>query len=572
MTFFAGPVQADDAITHGPRQVAPGVEWTTFQDLKPNAVAANTPIKQKWAVVIGASKFQEHKLIGPEQMDAAARDFNDYLLDAHGGRMHPDHVKLLTNSAATRQNIMSTLGSSWLGSLAGPDDLVIVFISTNAFPATDDTTYLCAYDCALDNIYSTCISMQNLMDTLKKYVPSHRILLIVQSAYSGAAELSGAKALSGAKELTGAKAIFSGYNIDVDKVALGKGYIILSSSQPDQITWGDAFSRNLIAALRLQDGLINLQDAFAIARRKTETETGAAGKKQTPTMKSDWSGNNLVIGAPPIEQVSAIPSSVASFVAAESHYLRANNALIKGDKATAASEYQAAIGDDGKYADAICDYGALEFMNEKFDHAAQLYEKAIAIRPDDELMHANYARVLAALGQADKAKAELQAAYRLNPKDLNVLAALGSRYVADSDFPQAEEMLKQAVQLAPNSDSLHQRLSYIYSKSGNGTAALHEAQQAARLNPKSVTAILNLGSIALMNGDRTQALKTYQQALQLEPNNPDAHFFLSKLYEAAGDWKRALHELNSFLQCCRTDDPRGLAARQHFTELAAHQQ
>jgi tetratricopeptide (TPR) repeat protein len=452
------------------------------------------------------------------------------------------------------------LGSSWLGPLAGPDDLVIVFISTNAFPATDDTTYLCAYDCALDNVYATCISMQNLMDTLKKYVTSHRILLIVQSAYSGAAQLSGAKAL------------FNGYNIDVDKVALGKGYIILSSSQPDQITWGDSFSKNLIAALRLQDGLINLEDAFAIARRKTEAETDAKGKKQTPTMKSDWNGNNLVVGAPQIEQVSAIPPTVASFVAAESHYLRANNALIKGDKETAASEYQAAIADDGKYADAICDYGALEFMNEKFAHAAQLYETAALIHPDDELIHANYARVLAELGNAGKAKTELQTAYRLNPKDINVLAALASQYAKDGDLAQAQELLKMAMQLAPNSDSLHQRLSYIYSKSGNNEAALHEAQEAARLNPKSVSAWLNLGSLQLMSGKKDQAILNYKQALQLEPNNADAHYFLSKLFEAAGDFKRASFELTTFLQCCRTDDPRGLTAQQHFKELAAHQQ
>jgi hypothetical protein len=44
------------------------------------------------------------------------------------------------------------------------------------------------------------------------------------------------------------------------------------------------------------------------------------------------------------------------------------------------------------------------------------------------------------------------------------------------------------------------------------------------------------------------------------------------LFEAAGDFKRASFELTTFLQCCRTDDPRGLTAQQHFKELAAHQQ
>src|ERR1700729_2352640 len=74
-------------------------EWTKIQDLKPNASATNRPVKQKWAVVIGASKFKEKRLNGDEQsMDAAAKQFYDYLLDDRGGRFAANHAKLLLNS------------------------------------------------------------------------------------------------------------------------------------------------------------------------------------------------------------------------------------------------------------------------------------------------------------------------------------------------------------------------------------------------------------------------------------------------------------------------------------------
>ena len=166
-----------------------GVEWTTIQDLKPNAAPENRTVKQKWAVVVGASKFKEKRLCGEEiAMDAAAQAFYRYLIDPHGGRFDPEHVKLLINGAATRQNIMNALNDRWLGSLSGKDDLVVVFVATNGFPTTDGTTYLCAYDAALDNIYSTCISMQTLMDTLRHNVRSDRILLVLQACYSGAAD------------------------------------------------------------------------------------------------------------------------------------------------------------------------------------------------------------------------------------------------------------------------------------------------------------------------------------------------------------------------------------------------
>src|SRR6516162_2290791 len=129
-------------------------------------------------------------------MDAAAHDFYTYAVDPNAGRFQKDHVRLLVNSEATEQTIMSALGKPWLGSLAGPDDLAVVFVSTLGFPTTDGSSYLCSYDCALDNVYGTCISIQNLMGTLRKNVGTDRILLVLQACYSGAAELNaGAKAL-----------------------------------------------------------------------------------------------------------------------------------------------------------------------------------------------------------------------------------------------------------------------------------------------------------------------------------------------------------------------------------------
>ena len=158
----AGPVSAADNTNMS--APASGVEWTKIQDLNPNATATNRPIKQKWAVVIGAAKFKESRLNGMDsKMDIAARNFAAYLKDPNAGRFPETHVKTLINADATRQNILANLGKGWLGSLAGPDDLVVVFISTHGFPTTDGGTYLSAYDCALDNVYSTCIYMQLLL-------------------------------------------------------------------------------------------------------------------------------------------------------------------------------------------------------------------------------------------------------------------------------------------------------------------------------------------------------------------------------------------------------------------------
>ncbi len=539
----------------------PGVEFTQIQDLNPNAKPTNKPIKQKWAVVIGASKFKEKRLEGSEvSMDKAAQQFYDYLVDPHGGRFQPNHVKLLVNASATRQNIVSSLTSPWLGSLAGPDDLVLVFIATNGFPTTDGSTYLCAYDCAIDNVYSTCISMQTLMDTLKKDVKSERIMLVLQSCYSGAAELT-----------AGAKALFSGFNINLDKVALGKGYVILSSSRPDQMTWSDAFSRNLVKALRQQDGLIPLKEAFELAKKQTEIDTSiiSPNKRQSPVMKTDWTGNELVLGTPSVEKVSEIPDNVRNFLSAEAYYLNGTNKITAGDMDGAAKEYQAAISVDPNYADALADFGALKSIQGDWQAAADLYRRAITARPSDSLFHANYARVLEKLGQPDLSRKELEQSYLLNPRDRVVLQALASKCLQEGDPERAVKLLQGAVQLFPTNETLHERLSYAFVKAGDIDNALAQAKEAVSIAPGSASAKLNLGSSLLMSGDRKSAIDAYKQAVSMAPTNPDAHFLLSNTFESVGDKKSAIGELNKFLELCPTNDPRAAKARAHLEDLGS---
>lgn len=542
------------------KKPASGVQWTKIQDLNPNATTTNRPIKQKWAVVIGASKFKESKLDGMDsKMDVAARNFAAYLKDPQAGRFPESHVKTLINSDATKQNIINNLGKGWLGSLAGPDDMVVVFISTHGFPTTDGSTYLSAYDCALDNVYSTCLSMQNLMDTLKKEVKTDRIVMVIESPYSGAAELT-----------AGAKALFKGSNVDSNKVAIGKGYIILTSSKPDQMTWGNAFSSNLIKALREKDGMQGLTEAFAKARSMTENDTSlgnASSKKQTPVMKSDWTGNDIVLGAPTIEQVKEIPENVMAFVAAEAHYLKANNLVSEGNFDGAIAEYKAAIDTDSEYADAIADYGAILTIKGDWAGAAEKYKRAIEIKPSDALFHANYARVLTKLGQEDASIKELELAYRLNPKDKIILGALANKCIAAGNLENAITLLEQAVYLFPQSAPMHDRLSYVFAKSGNVSQSFVHAKEAVKLDPKLVSARLNLGSAYLLRGDPDSAKQAYIETTNIDPKNFDAHFLLAGTMEKLGDNKGAKAELSTFIDLAPAQDPRVTAAKEKIKSL-----
>jgi len=543
-----------------PSATVNGVEFTKIQDLNPNA-RGNRPIKQKWAVVIGASKFKEGRLtpVDAGDMGQSASEFCEYLVDPHGGRFDRNHVKLLIDAGAGRQSIITALGQ-FLGNAVGPDDLVVVFIATSAFPTTDGDTYLCAYDCALDNIYGTCLSMQTLMSTLKHDVHCDRIVLVLQAAYSGAAQLE-----------SGAKSLSQSYNLDLGKVVLGNGFIILSSSQPNEMTWSAAFSRNLTNALRQEDGLISLNKAFAVARQKTEAETAARDwkKKQVPVMKSSWTGADLVLGAPPAERVANLPASVNSFLSAEGAYLKASNLIGQGKTDEALEQYKLAIVADPKYADALADCGAALTLKDDWKSAADMYKKAIALHPNDELFHFDYARILDKLGEKDGSLQELNTAYRLNSKDLSVLKALSNKSAAAGQTQAAVRYLEEAVDLYPARSELRERLCYALMKSGDADQAAAQAKEAVRLDPKSASARSTLGSVFMVQGYVVPAVDAYKEAVKLAPLDANVHLLLSRSLEQSGERAGAIAELTVFLNVCAPSDPHLLKAQEHLKELKA---
>ncbi len=526
------------------------VEFTQMQDLNPDAPADNRLVKQKWALVVGISKFKEGRLnplnSAESEMDRSAKEFYDYLIDPQAGRFSEKHVKLLLNSNATRQRIISAISDGFLGSAVGPDDLVIIYFASNAFPSTDGSTYLCAYDCALDNVYGSCISMQNLMSTLKKNLRSDRIVLVLQAAYSGAASLE-----------SGAKALFGAYNLDIEKLALGKGYIILSSSRPDQITWGSSFSRNLIAALKKENGLIGLQKAFALARDETEKETLSKDpdRVQSPVWKSAWSGNELVIGTPPVEKISELPADLLKFQSAEAQYLLATQALNSAKLDEALKHYEAAVKINPEYGDALADYGAALCLKNEWSQAAIYYAKAVAAQPEDALFHLNYARVLGELGELEQCKKELERAYELNPKDLTVIKALSNVHLA-REPQKAVELLKEALELYPANALLHERLSYAYARTGEAELALAQALESVRLDAGSASAQMTLGSALYYKGSFKEAARAYKEVSRIDPKNIDAYYYLSRALLKSGDKIGSELAMKEFLRLAPESDPR----------------
>lgn len=253
------------------------------------------PVKDKWAVVIGISKFRTP---GHDLHYAAkdAQDFYTYLVnEAH---FQPDHIALLLDEQATRENILTAFGSKWLPNMAEPGDLVVIFVSTHGTPANADNggrNYIVAHDTEADNCYATGVDMDELMRRMKEGVKTDRVLIVLDTCFSGGA-------------VPGTRSLGAASNFDLTKLPIGKGHLVISSSSVGEASWesrryqNGVFTKNLLDSLRGNSGAADVKNAYAQTKIGVEREVRMDdGAHQTPQFGGDWQGAPLIISARPSE-------------------------------------------------------------------------------------------------------------------------------------------------------------------------------------------------------------------------------------------------------------------------------
>jgi tetratricopeptide (TPR) repeat protein len=272
---------------------------------QPHSFTSDCPVKDKWALVIGISNFQDPSM-NLKYAAKDATDFKNYLVqEAH---FQPDHVKLLTDKHATRQNIVDNLGEKWLRRLANPDDLVVIYISSHGSSAKQEagsSNFIVPYDGNLDNIVFNGIPMQWLTAGIKDMIKCNRIVLVMDVCHGGAVA-------------EGAKGIRRGeIDLNPQKIVTGDGQIVVASSQADQISWeskqyaNGVFTRRLLEGLRKNGDKTTLKDAFSYMREKvTEEVLRDRAHFQTPVLVTKWwQGDDIAIGLQPVSPRPGLASA-----------------------------------------------------------------------------------------------------------------------------------------------------------------------------------------------------------------------------------------------------------------------
>lgn len=264
--------------------------------------AANRPVTDKWALVVGISKFSDPSL-NLRYPAKDAQDFYNYLISK--GNFAKDHVKLLLNERATKENILDQLGDSWLPRAALPDDLVVIFISSHGSSSDADirgVNYVVAHDTNPTKLFTTGIPMQHLADTIRERVHSDRVLVVLDTCHAGGATSE-------------AKGIVRQANADAAMIAQGSGQLVICSSDKNQTSWeskqypNSVFTRSLIEGLQKQGSSTDVSDVFSFVKDKVQQEVvQERGVLQTPVLESSkWTGKDLVIACQPVRPRPGLP-------------------------------------------------------------------------------------------------------------------------------------------------------------------------------------------------------------------------------------------------------------------------
>lgn len=265
---------------------------------------ANRPVTDKWAVVVGISKFADSKL-DLRYPAKDAQDFYNYLITK--GNFAKDHVKLLLDEKATRDRIRDVLGDSWLPHAALPQDLVVIFISSHGSSSELDlggVNYIVAHDTNPNKLFTTGIPMSQLASIIKDRVHSDRVLVVLDTCHAG-----GARSES--------KGIVRQGNADAQALAQGTGQLVICSSDTNQVSWegknfqNSVFTKTLIDSLEKQNNGPVTKVFEQVKEKVVEQVVQERGVMQTPVLEaSKWSGNDLVLSCVPSQPRKARPEII----------------------------------------------------------------------------------------------------------------------------------------------------------------------------------------------------------------------------------------------------------------------
>src|SRR6478735_8748787 len=136
-------------------------------------------------------------------------------------------------------------------------------------------------------------------------------------------------------------------------------------------------------------------------------------------------------------------------------------------------------------------------------------------------------------GEMDRALDAYRRVLNVDPGQAQLAARVAGLLIQQDDFPQAIDVLKDAIKANPNNAEPYQQLAFIYARYLKKTdQAIDYANRAIALNPADVEGYQRLVEIEVAAGQEKKALEALDRATKVRSSDPNFWMHLGKLYVA----------------------------------------
>jgi Caspase domain len=263
-----------------------------------SVAAAPGPVGEKWALVVGISKFNDQHLPRLNFASKDAKDFASLLLDPNVGRFKTANVHALDDGQVTARQLKMEL--NWLARSAQPNDVVVIFLSSHGTPRNRDTAevnYIATSETETepeDNLFATALPMVEISDVVRTRIKAERTVILLDTCHSGAAT-------RGTEVVRDAAASEKA----LQRIRQGVGRAIVTSSSAEEQSYegkpfdNGYFTHFLIEALKKNKGRDSVEQVYASLKQNVSTAAASIKRKQTPVLSKSEGGEQIVIGAAP---------------------------------------------------------------------------------------------------------------------------------------------------------------------------------------------------------------------------------------------------------------------------------
>jgi tetratricopeptide (TPR) repeat protein len=172
--------------------------------------------------------------------------------------------------------------------------------------------------------------------------------------------------------------------------------------------------------------------------------------------------------------------------------------------------------------------------------AAESYQKALQLNPNDAKLHYNLSLALERLGDFASGQKELERTVELDPNIAVAQNQLGLLALRSGQQVDAERCFQKTLAIDPKFSEAQSNLGVLYSQQGKNTEAAAMFQQAIKNDPKNAKAYVNFGLLMAQQEAFAEAEQQFRTAIGVDSSYPDAYAALGMLQAKTGHGAEAV--------------------------------